>query len=103
MKARRPGRATRKDRVMRTAQLVRLQEIAAGRMQPHFEREHLFHWTLEARGRADPHDFIVPGLLFMAERLNQPFDQPASAVAPPPEPPPHAPLPWPVVPSPPSA
>ena len=82
MKDRRPGRATRKDRLMWTAQQVRLQEIAAGRMRPHFEREHLFLWTLEARGRANLHDFIVPGLLFMAERLNQPFDAaPAPAPA----------------------
>jgi hypothetical protein len=82
MKPRRPGRAARKDRLMWTAQLIRLQEIAAGRMQPHFEREHLFLWTIEARGRANLHDFIVPGLLFLAERLNQPFDAaPAEAAA----------------------
>ena len=74
MKARRPGRATRKDRLSWHAQHIRLQEIAAGRMQPHFEREHLFVWTVEARGKANMHDFIVPGLLFMAERLNQPYD-----------------------------
>ena len=83
MKPRRPGRGRRKDRLMWTAQLIRLQEIAAGRMQPHFEREHLFLWTLEARGKANLHDFIVPGLLFMAERLNEPFDAaPADAAAP---------------------
>ena len=74
MKSRRPGRATLKDRLSWHAQHIRLQEIAAGRMQPHFEREHLFVWTVEARGKANMHDFIVPGLLFMAERLNQPYD-----------------------------
>ena len=82
MKPRRPGRARRKDRLSWQAQHWRLQEIAAGRMQPHFEREHLFLWTLEARGKANLHDFIVPGLLFLAERLNQPFDAaPAEAPA----------------------
>ena len=75
MKAHRPGRATRKDRLSWHAQHIRLQEIAAGRMQPHFEREHLFLWTIEARGKANLHDFIVPALLFLAERLNQPFDK----------------------------
>ena len=74
MKPRRPGRARRMDSLSWHAQHWRLQEIAAGRLQPHFEREHLFLWTLEARGRANLHDFIVPGLLFLAERLNQPFD-----------------------------
>ena len=82
MKPRRPGRATCKDRLSCHAQHWRLQEIAAGRLKPHFEREHLFLWTLEARGRANLHDFIVPGLLFLAERLNQPFDSgPVDAVA----------------------
>jgi hypothetical protein len=79
MKTRRPGRATRKDRLTWAGQHFRLQEIAAGRMKPHFEREHLFLWTVEARGKANVHDFIVPGLLFMAERLNQSFDAAASA------------------------
>ena len=81
MKPRRPGRAARKDRLSWQAQHWRLQEIAAGRLQPHFEREHLFLWTLEARGKANLHDFIVPGLLFLAERLNQPF-APADDAAP---------------------
>ena len=71
MKDRRPGRATRKDRLMWIAQQVRLQEIAARRMQPHFEREHLFLWTLQARGRADYADFLIPGLLFLAEHRAQ--------------------------------
>ena len=81
MKARRPNRASRKDRLSWHAQHWRLQEIAAGRLQPHFEREHLFLRTLESRGKANLHDFILPGLLYLAERLNQPFETAPAAAA----------------------
>jgi len=73
MKTRRPGRLRRKDRIMWAGQHYRLMEIAHGRMEPHFEREHLFLWTLQSRGKANPPDFILPGLLFMAETRIDPL------------------------------
>ena len=67
MKARRPARLLRRDAVYRAIQRARLEQIADGVLEPRFDREHYFLWTLRARGRADYADFIVPGLLFMAE------------------------------------
>ncbi|MBU1384442.1 MAG: hypothetical protein KKG14_09515 [Alphaproteobacteria bacterium] len=73
MKTRRPNRRRRKDRQMWAVQHHRLMQIAEGRMEPHFEREHLFLWTLRSRHIADPAAFILPGLLFMAESLTDPL------------------------------
>lgn len=67
MRARRPARARRRDAFYRAVQRIRLDRIAEGSLEPRFDREHYFLWTLQARGRADYADFIVPGLLFMAE------------------------------------
>ncbi|CAN7301553.1 hypothetical protein [Brevundimonas sp. LjRoot202] len=78
MKTRRPNRLRRKDHQMWAVQRHRLMQIAEGRMEPHFEREHLFLWTLQARRIADPADFILPGLLFMAETVTDPLRRTAA-------------------------
>ncbi|MBI2260156.1 MAG: hypothetical protein HYU62_00610 [Caulobacterales bacterium] len=75
MNTRRPNRLRRKDRQMWAVQHARLMEIAEGRMKPHFEREHMFLWTLQRRRIANPADFILPGRLFMAETLTHPLDK----------------------------
>lgn len=67
MQARRPARLRRRDAFYRAVQRLRLDRIAAGSLQPRFEREHYFLWTFKARGQANYADFIIPGLLFMAE------------------------------------
>lgn len=79
MKPRRTGRMRRKSSQLWAIQRHRLQEIAEGRIEPWFEREHLFLWTLRARGIVNPPDFILPGLLFMAETLNKPLNGAPSA------------------------
>ena len=78
MKARRPNRLRRKDRQMWAVQRHRLMQIAEGRMEPHFEREHLFLWTLQSRRIVNPADFILPGLLFMAETVTHPLGKAAA-------------------------
>ena len=67
MKARRPARLRRRDAVYRAIQRARLEQIADGSLEPRFDREHYFLWTLQSRGRADYADFILPSLLFLAE------------------------------------
>ena len=67
MRARRPARARRRDAFYRAVQRIRLDRIAEGTLAPRFDREHYFLWTLQARGRANYADFIIPGLLFVAE------------------------------------
>ena len=67
MRARRPARRRRRDAFYRAVQRIRLDRIAEGSLEPRFDREHYFLWTLRARGRADYADFILPGLLFIAE------------------------------------
>ena len=67
MKLRRPARARHKDDLYRAIQHSRLEQIAGGKMEPLYPREHYFLWTLKARGRADYSDFVIPGLLFLAE------------------------------------
>lgn len=65
----------RKSRQMWAIQHHRLMQIAERRIEPHFEREHLFLWTLQSRRIANPADFILPGLLFMAENMTDPLDR----------------------------
>ena len=67
MKTRRPARVRRRDALYRTIQRLRLDRIARGEIEPRFDREHYFLWTLQARGRADYADFLIPGLPFLAE------------------------------------
>jgi hypothetical protein len=78
LKNRRLGRMRRKSRQMWNAQHYRLMQIAEGRMEPHFEREHLFLWTLRGRRTANLADFILPGLLFMAEATANPLEKVAA-------------------------
>ncbi|HYD28811.1 hypothetical protein [Brevundimonas sp.] len=73
MKPRRPRRTRRKDRQSWAAQHWRLQEIAEGRLEPHFEHEVLFRWTLDHRGVANPHAFILPAMLFLAATVTRPL------------------------------
>lgn len=67
MRPRRPARVRRREAFYRAVQRIRLDRIAAGTLEPRFPREHYFLWTLNARGRADYADFIIPGLLFAAD------------------------------------
>lgn len=67
MTARRPARLRRRDAVYRAIQRARLEKIADGTLEPRFAREFYFLWTLQAHGRADYADFILPSLLFLAE------------------------------------
>ncbi len=67
MKARRPGRARQMDAMYRAIQHLRLEKIAKGELEPICPREQYFLWTLQAMGRVDHDDFVVSGLLFMAE------------------------------------
>ena len=68
MKARRTGRARQMDAMYRAAQRLRLEKIAKGEAEPDCPREQYFLWTLQAMGRVHYDDFIVSGLLFMAEK-----------------------------------
>ncbi|HYD28618.1 hypothetical protein [Brevundimonas sp.] len=90
MKPRRPARQRRRDAFYRAVQCIRLDRIAAGTLEPRFDREHYFLWTLNARGRADYADFIVPGLLFMAEYTAGETEAADDAAATPALPPPGA-------------
>jgi hypothetical protein len=67
VKPRRQSRHRRKAAFLWEIQRHRLGQIARGEIEPRYEREHWFQWTLRARGRANYADFILPGLLFMAE------------------------------------
>ncbi|NJC40220.1 hypothetical protein GGQ87_000478 [Brevundimonas alba] len=67
MRPRRPARVRRRDAFYRAIQRIRLDRIADGSLEPRFDREFYFLWTLQSRGKADYADFIVPGLLFMAD------------------------------------
>jgi len=67
MKPRRPRRARSKAAQLWAIQRHRLDRIARDEIAPVFPREHFFRWMLQARGRANPADFILPGLLFMTE------------------------------------
>jgi hypothetical protein len=82
MNARRPAHARRKDALYRRVQRIRLDQIADGSMQPRYPREQYFLWTLQARGRVRYDDFIVSGLLFLAEMEIAKMDE-ASADEPP--------------------
>lgn len=82
MRTRRPARARRKAALYHRVQQIRLGRIARGEIEPLYPREHYFLWTLQARGRAREVDFIVPGLLFLAEvELQRQDDAPAPAPA----------------------
>ena len=63
---------------MWAVQHYRLMEIAEGRLKPHFEREHMFLWTLNAHHIAHPSQFILPGRLFMAETQTNPLKKVAA-------------------------
>ena len=67
MNTRRPARVRRQAALYRCIQQIRLRQIAHGEMQPLYPREHYFLWTLQAGHRAREVDFLVPGLLFLAE------------------------------------
>jgi hypothetical protein len=67
MRARRPARLRRRDAFYRAVQRARLDGIADGSLKPRSDREHYFLWTLNDRGQANYADFIIPGLLFIAE------------------------------------
>ena len=67
MKARRLARVRRKDALYRAIQRTRLDRIADGEIEPRFDHEHYFLWTVRAGRRARYADFILPGLLFAAE------------------------------------
>lgn len=82
MNARRPARARRRAALYYRIQQIRLARIAAGDLEPLYPREHYFLWTLQARGRARQVDFIVPGLLFMAEIEERKLADAAVAAAP---------------------
>lgn len=81
MKPRRPSRPRRKAAQLWRIQRLRLDQIARREIAPRTDRERWFLWTLEARGRANPADFILPGLLFMAEHelAKQAPDDPPTA------------------------
>ena len=87
MRPRRIARGRRKAALLWEVQRYRLDRIAKGEMEPWFAREHYFLWTLEHRGRANYADFILPGLLFMADKEllglgpKPPPDDPADAAA----------------------
>ena len=67
MKPRRPRRTRRKAAQLWAIQRHRLDRIARDEIAPVFQREQFFRWMLKARGRANPADFILPGILFMTE------------------------------------
>jgi len=67
MKPRRPCRRRRKATLMWDIQRHRLARIAAGEIEPRYERERWFLWSLQAGERVNYADFIVPGLMFLAE------------------------------------
>lgn len=83
MRTRRPARVRCKDALYYSIQQARLRQIADGETQPLYPREHYFLWTLQAGRRAREVDFIVPGLLFMAEiELKRQADEAAPDPAP---------------------
>ena len=53
---------------LRAIQRVRLDMIARGQIEPFCDRERFFLFTLRDRGRAVPANYILPGLLFLAEK-----------------------------------
>lgn len=67
MVPRRPCRRRRNDAFLWEVQRHRLQLIAAGRLEPACERESFFLRARQQDRRIDPHQFIVPALLFLAE------------------------------------
>ncbi|WP_332656785.1 hypothetical protein [Brevundimonas sp.] len=67
MKPRRSARLRRMDALYRQIQRIRLERIADRLAEPLSPREHYFLWTLKTMGHVDYDDFIVSGLLFMAE------------------------------------
>ena len=69
MKPRRPGRWRHRSRFLWGIQRARLAAIARGEMAPRFRHEHLYRLTLDIHGRANPADFILPGLMFHAEMM----------------------------------
>ena len=67
MKPRRPARWRHRSRFLWQVQRARLAAIARGELAPRHRHEHLYLLTLRLRGRANPADFILPGLMLHAE------------------------------------
>ncbi|CAN5134292.1 hypothetical protein BH09PSE1_BH09PSE1_16260 [soil metagenome] len=64
---RRQSHAQWRQSVYHAAQYCRLEAIARREIEPLFDREHYFRWTLDSEGRANLDDFILPPPLFLAE------------------------------------
>ncbi|GAA0870742.1 hypothetical protein GCM10009116_25790 [Brevundimonas basaltis] len=73
------------DLIYRAVQRARLDRLAKGEIEPICPREEYFLWTLEAMDRVDPDDFVVSGLLFLAEKEERAIqaEQAAAAAEPP--------------------
>ena len=86
MKPRRSARLRRMDVLYRQIQRIRLERIADRTAEPRSPREHYFLWTLQTMGHVDYDDFIVSGLLFMAETEEMKVEAERAAAAPAPAP-----------------
>lgn len=80
---RRQSRAEWRENFYHAAQYCRLQAIARRELEPLYDREHYFRWTLDLHGRANPDDFILPPLLFLAECKIMQGDANIAATSPP--------------------
>jgi len=76
MKPRRSARWRRRARLLWSIQRFRLARIAAGLAPPLYSHEHLYMAALRAHGRANPAEFVLPGLLFLAEDMATSADPP---------------------------
>ncbi|RZJ78895.1 MAG: hypothetical protein EON88_33650 [Brevundimonas sp.] len=68
MRPRRPSRRRHTDAFLRELQRQRLLRIARRRADPVCEREQWFQWSIATGRRPRLSDYILPPLLFIAER-----------------------------------
>lgn len=69
MTPRRPTRRERDRRLIRAVQQLRLEGVAAGRLEPRVPREEFYLRLLRLGRRPDPEDFIVSRALFHLEHV----------------------------------
>ncbi len=69
MSPRRPARRERDRRLIHAVQMLRLEGVAAGRLEPLVPREEFYLRLLRMGRRPDPADFIVSRALFHLEEM----------------------------------
>ena len=69
MKPRQTDRRRQRDQFLRQIQRLRVRGIARGEIEPASEREEGWLVNLRTGARFREDDFIIPGLLFSAERM----------------------------------